>query len=315
MAFGNLARLSDETEQLSAPILKWAGGKTQLLATFDNLYPLELKNGTIEKYIEPFFGGGSVFFDIRNRFPIKEALLFDINPELICLYKTIKNNVSLLINELKKIEREYLGLDEDGRREYYYKTREFYNIEPSQNGEENVFRSAITIFLNRTCFNGLYRVNSSGKFNVPMGSYKNPTILFEDKLLAASGALSIANISLGDFSKIKNLEIDNKTFIYFDPPYRPISQTSQFTSYAADDFNDDDQRRLANLYREIHEKGAFQMLSNSDPSNYIEDTFFDDLYRGFEINRISASRRINSDSSKRGNVNELVITNYSKKKK
>jgi DNA adenine methylase len=310
MALANLACLNDESEQLSAPILKWAGGKTQLLATFDNFYPLELKNGVIETYIEPFFGGGSVFFDIKNRFPIKKAFLFDINPELVCLYQTIKNNVKPLIKELKKIQTEYLNLDEIGRREYYYKTRDLYNIAPSQHGEEDVNRSAITIFLNRTCFNGLYRVNSSGKFNVPMGSYKNPTILFEEKLLAASDALSTAVIALGDFSKIENLEVDNKTFLYFDPPYRPISQTSQFTSYSADNFNDDDQRRLANLYGRLDKKGSFQMLSNSDPSNYIDDPFFDDLYKGFSINRIPASRRINSDSSKRGNVNELLITNY-----
>ena len=307
---------SDEHSIPASPILKWAGGKTQLLPIIDRHYPASLKHGAIKTYVEPFVGGGSVFFDIASRFDIQRSYLFDVNPEIVCLYNSVKKDCRTVIERLGKIQETYLSLNEEERKEFYYISRQTYNKSAKKlytsipRNPVNPERAAQTVFLNRTCFNGLYRVNSQGHFNVPMGSYKNPTILFEDKLLAAANALSLAEIKMADFEEIESLRINDKTFIYYDPPYRPISQTSQFTSYASDDFDDEDQVRLAAMYRRIHKTGACQMLSNSDPCNYIDDPFFDNLYKGFSIKRIPASRRINSDSSKRGNINELLITNY-----
>lgn len=304
------------TLNTASPILKWAGGKTQLLPIFDTHYPSALKNGAIKTYIEPFLGGAAVFFDIVNRFDIENAFLFDINPEIICLYNSIKESVNNVIEHTGNIENTYLSLGDEDRKEYYYQARINYNLTAKEQytlipkNPVNAQRAAQTIFLNRTCFNGLYRVNSKGHFNVPIGSYKNPTILFEDKLNAAASAFSIADIRLTDFESTEDIAKDNKTFVYYDPPYRPISQTSQFTSYAADDFNDTDQIRLAKMYSKLDKSGSYQMLSNSDPCNFMEDPFFDTLYEGFSINRIRASRRINADSSKRGYINELLITNY-----
>lgn len=316
MNIENLLQKQSPEVTVASPILKWAGGKSQLLPIISENYPKPLKNNQIKQYIEPFIGGGSVFFDIVNKFDIQKAILLDVNPEIICLYNSVKSNVSDVIECLGCIEDKYLSLTEEGRKEFYYSSRENYNLGAKQQyitipqNPINAQRAAETIFLNRTCFNGLYRVNSKGQFNVPMGSYKNPTILFEDKLLAASNAFSIAEISMADFEIIELSDINQDTFIYYDPPYRPISQTSQFTSYAADDFDDNDQTRLSRMYRRIDKLGAFQMLSNSDPCNFLHDPFFDELYEGFLIKRVPASRRINSNAAKRGNVNELLITNY-----
>ncbi len=322
MSLKILSLKNENDSQITAsPILKWAGGKSQLLPIIDRHYPAALRAGSIKNYIEPFVGGGSVFFDISNRFDIEAAHLFDVNPEIVCLYSSVKSRCGDVIENLGKIQENYLALNEEERKEFYYIARQAYNKDAKKQyasiprNPVNPKRAAQTVFLNRTCFNGLYRVNSQGHFNVPMGSYKNPTILFEDKLLAAANALSIAEIRMADFEEIENLKINARTFIYYDPPYRPISQTSQFTSYASDDFDDKDQTRLAAMYRRIHKTGACQMLSNSDPCNYIDDPFFDNLYKGFSIKRISASRRINSDASKRGNVNELLITNYKSEEK
>ncbi len=305
----------DRNNIKASPVLKWAGGKTQLLPQIKKQYPLELQQGYLTTYIEPFVGGGSVFFDIYHHFNIEKAYLFDINIELIILYKVIKNDVESLINRLSKIKEKYLNSTEEKRKIFYYQSREKYNTfdkktDTNTYKKDWVERAALTIFLNRTCFNGLYRVNRKGLFNVPIGRYKNPTILNGSNLRAVSKAFQIAEIQQGDFSEV--LKYTNKnTFVYYDPPYRPISQTASFNAYSSLDFNDDEQRRLRDIFVEVSNQGAYQMLSNSDPTNYVEDTFFDDLYNGFNIQRISASRMINSKGNSRGKIREILITNYS----
>ncbi len=299
----------------SIPILKWAGGKGQLLPVLRENYPKELKNNKIKTYIEPFIGGGAVFFDIANQYKIKSSYLFDKNHELIILYNTIKSNPNALIKELSKIESKYLSLNDSKRKDLFYKIREQYNQSLSdvlQEIKRNYViskRAAQTVFLNRTCFNGLFRVNSKGHFNVPHGRYANPTILFEDKIKVASKLLQNTTIALGDFSLARHC-ITKDTFIYYDPPYRPISKSSNFTSYSKEQFDDDEQIRLSKLFEHLDKENIMQMMSNSDPSNYINDPFFDKLYFKYNIERIHARRVINSNSSKRGALTELIIKNY-----
>lgn len=294
------------------PVLKWAGGKGQLLDQIEQKLPLKLKMGGIKRYIEPFVGGGAVFFDIYNNYQIQEAFLFDVNPELVILYNVIKRDVESLILELNKIQTEY-RLTEDAKA-YYYARRDEYNS-LDKNIDTNVYRpsfvrrAALTIFLNRTCFNGLFRVNSKNQFNVPMGKYTNPRILDDDNLRNVSDALQIATIMQCDFAHAAEF-VTPDTFIYYDPPYRPIRETSSFNSYAVGDFDDGEQIRLKSIFDKCHNAGALQMLSNSDPKNYADDPFFDDLYRGYNINRILAKRMINAKADGRGEIHELLITNY-----
>lgn len=306
----------NEAKILAQPVLKWAGGKSQLLDDIEANCPQELGTKEIETYIEPFVGSGAVFFALTSKFYFKKAYLFDINPELIILYNSLKADIETIIAELAKRQEVYLSKDEEGRKEYFYETRNEYNeaVEFAHRGLEkepiNSKRAAITIFLNRTCFNGLFRVNSKAEFNVPFGRYKNPTILFESKLRAASEALQNASIELSDFSKTSDYA-DKKAFVYYDPPYRPISKTASFTSYSKDTFDDAEQARLCELYRDLSNKGVKQLLSNSDPTNHDQgDYFFDDLYKGFKIVRVAARRVINSDPDKRGDIRELLIRNY-----
>lgn len=259
-------------------------------------------------------GGGAVFFDIVSSFDIQKAYLFDTNPELIILYKVTQQDVESLIRQLSKLSDAYLPLNDKSRKIFYYQIRDQYNTfdkkaDANSYSEDWIERAAITVFLNKTCFNGLYRVNSKGEFNVPMGRYKNPTILSAKNLRAVSEAFQVAQIEQRDFSEALKYADDN-TFIYYDPPYRPISKTSSFNSYDSTEFNDDNQRRLRDVFVEASCKGALQMLSNSDPTNYVEDTFFDDLYEGFNIMRISASRMINSKGNSRGAIREIIVTNY-----
>ncbi len=294
------------------PVLKWAGGKGQLLDQIEEKLPLKLKMGGIKRYIEPFVGGGAVFFNIYNNYQIHEAFLFDINPELIILYNVIKYDVEHLILELNKIQTEY-RLTENAK-DYYYSRRSEYNS-LDKNIDANTYRSsfirraALTIFLNRTCFNGLFRVNGKNQFNVPIGKYTNPRILDENNLRNVSEALQIATIMQCDFSRVTDF-VTPDTFIYYDPPYRPIRETSSFNSYAVGDFDDGEQIRLKSIFDKCHNAGALQMLSNSDPTNYTYDPFFDDLYRDYNINRILAKRMINAKADGRGEIHELLITNY-----
>lgn len=296
------------------PVLKWAGGKTQLLPKLNELLPVKLKANAIKTYIEPFVGGGAMFFNLYKSYNFAKAYLFDTNIELVILYSVIKNDVNLLISELASLSNEYFHLSTTERDEYYYLRREEYNnfdknIDANKYLTEFIRRAALTIFINRTCYNGLYRVNSKNKFNVPVGKYKNPKILDEENLFNVSEALQIATIKHCDFSEALKYA-DKDTFIYYDPPYRPISKTSAFNAYSADAFDDNEQLRLKLLIDKCHQQGALQMESNSDPTNYISDPFFDNLYSDYNIHRVNASRIINSNAEKRGEIRELVITNY-----
>ncbi len=294
--------------QGAKPFVKWAGGKRQLLTIINENLPEELKNNKINKYIEPFVGGGAVLFDIASKYNFEQIIINDYNHDLMHLYSHIKNNINILIPELKKISDSYLVLSEEERSEFFYNAREQFNMINSNTIEKSV----LFIFLNRTCFNGLYRVNSKGKFNVPYGRYKSPMILDEDNLYKVSDFLSKVTILSGDFSKVEEYA-DEKTFVYFDPPYRPLNVTSSFTSYSKNDFNDDEQKRLAEFFIKLHNKGVQLMLSNSDPKNTdIDDSFFDDLYShpNLNIQRVEAKRNINSNGNGRGKITELLITNY-----
>lgn len=291
------------------PFVKWAGGKSGLISQLKDFYPFDLENGKIEKYVEPFVGGGAVLIDVLQKYEVKEAYAFDINEDLINCYNVIKNNIKQLIQELYKKEKEYKKLEMDERNIYFYDIRKEYNSYKLEK-EINIKRASEFIFLNKTCFNGLYRVNKSGKFNVPCGKYKNPTICDSKNLRNLSKLIQNVTFLYDDYKR-SNRYVDNKTFVYFDPPYRPISVTSGFTSYTKEDFNDEAQKELARYYNELNTKNARLMLSNSNPKNTNKkDDFFEENYKGFNINEVYAKRMINSNSKKRGEISELLITNY-----
>ena len=291
------------------PFVKWAGGKNSLIPQITKYYPFELKNGFIERYIEPFVGGGAVLIDILQKYEIKEAYAFDINIDLINCYNVIKNNVEELINELDKKEKNFIALNDEERQNYFYDIRAEYNSY-KLNDKLDVKRASEFIFLNRTCFNGLYRVNKDGKFNVPCGKYKNPKICDSNNLRNLSELIKNVIFEYGDYRKSEKY-VNNNTFVYFDPPYRPLSATSGFTSYTKEDFNDDNQKELANYFYKLDLKNAKLMLSNSNPKNVNkDDNFFENIYKGFVINEVSAKRMINSNAKGRGEISELLITNY-----
>ena len=308
--------LSPVASPKARPVLKWAGGKVQLLAQFARYYPPELAAGEINTYVEPFLGGGAVFLDVAQRFPIRRAYLFDINRELILTYSVIKREPHILIEALRELANEYEQHDAEARSVLFYRERtrfnaQGYDFDYAAYSSEWVVRAARMIFLNKTCYNGLFRMNRRGEFNVPFGQYKRPTILDEENILQVSRILQIAELRTGDFSICRGA-IGQKAFVYFDPPYRPISKTSSFTSYSKDVFGDQEQMRLGQFYAALAaETSAKLMLSNSDPKNCApDDHFFENLYRQFYIYRVSAKRMINSNAQKRGEISELVITNY-----
>ena len=290
------------------PFLKWAGGKGKLLSQLSEHLPKRISEEPFT-YIEPFVGGGAMLFYMLQHFSnIKKVVINDVNGDLILAYKTIKDDVESLIESLNNLEKKYYSIDAEKRSDMYYDIREQYN----QHQGESVARVSQLIFLNKTCFNGLYRVNSKGFFNVPFGRYVNPTICNADVLRADSMVLKSANIEIcnADFCEIIK-QIDGLTFVYMDPPYRPLDATSSFTAYAKGDFNDDDQRKLASFCNMLSEKECLWMQSNSDCSaKNPEDTFFEDLYNQYIINRVYASRSINANASKRGKLTELLIKNY-----
>ena len=298
-------------KDVAKPFLKWAGGKSQLLNKFTDLYPQELLDGKIDTYIEPFVGGGAVLFNVLQNYKIKQAYINDINKELINCYRCIKANVEVVIKQLSILEQEYLECDD--RKQYYYKIRNRYN-EIYLNGHCDFEKCADFIFLNKTCFNGLYRVNKKGEFNVPPGRYKKPLICDKDNLRLCANLLQKVEISFGNYEQL--LEIaDEKTFIYLDPPYRPLIENNSFVSYDKTGFDDNDQIRLAENYKILNNKKCYLMLSNSDPKNTNkEDNFFEDIYDGFKIKRVLAKRMINCQASKRGDITEIVVTNYQRRK-
>ena len=298
---------------VAKPFLKWAGGKGQLLNKFEEMYPQELINGELDTYIEPFVGGGAVLFDVLQKYKVKKAVIIDLNKELVNCYRCIKADVKELIKHLKTLQSEFLSLSDEKRKGYFLKVRNRYN-EIHLNGKYDFEKAADFIFLNKTCFNGLYRVNSKGEFNVPFGKYKNPLICDSENLTLINKLLQNVEIRFGDYS-IGEEYVEGKTFIYFDPPYRPLIENSSFVGYDKSGFNDDNQKELAEFVKKLDKRNCLVMLSNSDPKNTnLDDNFFDELYKEFEIDRIFAKRMINCQADKRGDITEIVVRNYKRRK-
>ncbi len=290
---------------LAKPFIKWVGGKSQLLDEIREKYPSK-----IEKYFEPFVGGGAVLFDILSTKHPETVLINDINKELINTYSQIKNNCDGMISQLSEIQSIYKSHTLEENKAFFYEKRQRYNeLKVNENDVENLEKAVLFIFLNKTCFNGLYRVNSKGLFNVPFNNAKNPLLCDEENLKICSNLLQNVEMRIGDYKECKDF-IDSNTFVYIDPPYRPLTQTAAFTSYSENGFADKEQIELGNFITEISNKGAMVLASNSDPKNSDEnDNFFDDLYSKFEIERVQASRMVNSNARRRGPINELLISN------
>jgi len=272
------------------PFVKWVGGKRQLLKQFRDmgLYPPDDFNPLTNTYFEPFVGGGAVFFDLLP----KKAELSDLNNELVITYNVIKNDVDALVQSLKKYKYE---------KEHYLKVR---TKDPKTLSDIDV--ASRFIFLNRTCFNGMYRVNSKGGFNVPFGKYTNPIICDKENLRRVSKALQKVTIKNQDYRAVlKNAKKGD--FVYFDPPYYPVSKTASFTSYTTDAFLEKEQTELRDTFVELYKRGCFVMLSNSDTP------FINELYssiKGIKVSKVAAGRAINSNAAKRGKISEVLITNY-----
>lgn len=289
------------------PFVKWVGGKSQLIGELEKMLPANGER-VLTKYCEPMVGGGALFFTMLSKCDFEKLYISDINTELMNAYQVIQKTVNTLIEKLQEMQMLFLPMDENGRKFYYYSIRDKFNA-TELNCETAIEKAAYFIFLNKTCFNGLYRVNRKGQFNVPMGAYKNPAICDEENLRNISEALQNVTIVCGDYTLSKDF-IDKGTFVYIDPPYRPLSETSAFTSYNPDIFDDNEQIRLAKYIDEINATGAKIVLSNSDPKNVNpDDAFFDELYKSYHIKRVSASRMINSKGDSRGKISELIICN------
>ena len=277
-------KINIKNADIPKPFIKWAGGKRQIIKELTDSLP---KN--YNRYFEPFIGGGALFFAVRP----KNAYISDINPELINLYNTVKNNTHSLIKDLLR---------------YKNTETEFYRIRnldrtPDYKNLTNIEKAGRFIYLNKTCYNGLYRTNSKGQFNAPYGFYKNPNIIDEQNLKICSELLKETEIGLSDFSNIEN-KIKTRDFVYFDPPYIPINKTSSFTKYYKDDFNTGSQIKLKELCDRLNKKNIYFMLSNS----YNETAL--NLYKEYNIKKINAIKAINCKADKRGTINELIITNY-----
>ncbi len=296
-------------EKTVKPFLKWAGGKSQLLKEMEKYYPFKAER--ITKYAEPFVGGGAVLFDVLNKYNLEEIYISDINIELINTYTVVRDYIEELIRLLKKYQCEYVPLEAENRKPYYMEKRERFNVLKGNSSKaENIEKAALMIFLNKTCFNGLYRVNKKGFFNVPMGAYKKPLICDEKNLYAVSEKLQNVRIVCGDYRKSAEF-IDEHTFVYFDPPYRPLTETASFTAYTENLFNDEQQIQLAEFVECMHKKGAKIVVSNSDPKNSnAEDDFFDNIYSAHKIKRVEATRMINCNGEARGKIKELLISNF-----
>ncbi|MHB8280528.1 MAG: DNA adenine methylase [Candidatus Humimicrobiaceae bacterium] len=300
-----------KTVQITAkPFVKWAGGKGQLLADIQRKYPTGLGEN-IDRYCEPFVGGGAILFDILSHFDLKEILINDVNFELINTYRQIQNHVEDFLNQLQALQDSFLTLDSQERKSYYYEKRERFNYLKIYGDEQIKLEKAVLfIFLNKTCFNGLFRVNRQGLFNVPMGAYKNPNICDEKNLISISKLLQNVTIQYGDYKNCLPF-INENTFVYIDPPYRPITETSSFTTYSENRFDDIEQIALGKFVDAIHNTGAKVIISNSDPKNTDEnDEFFDELYKAYYIQRVTAKRMINCNGESRGNISELLVSNY-----
>lgn len=305
---GIVMALQTSTNIKAKPFLKWAGGKSQLLPVIDSFLPVSFRRERNVTYIEPFVGGGAMLFFMLQKYPnIKRAIINDINPHLINTYLTIRNQPYALIERLEELQTHFRSLlNHEAQKDFYLHVRHRFNTENLSDIDE----AAFMIFLNRTCFNGLYRENSKGGFNVPFGRYANPTICDTDLIIADSTLLQKVEILNGDFSATGNY-VDGYTFVYFDPPYRPLDETSSFNSYVKESFDDKEQVRLKNFYANLSAQGCHEILSNSDGKGRNEENlFFDNLYQDFIIERVLAKRSINANPSKRGALTELLIRNY-----
>lgn len=293
------------------PFVKWAGGKGQLISQLEHHLPLDLKEQEFT-YIEPFVGGGALLFYMLQHFPnIKRAVINDVNTYLITAYQVIKSTPDDLIERLADLEEQYFSLVEEvEKKKFYLQVRDIFNNDKL----DDIDRSKYLIFLNRTCFNGLYRVNAKGKFNVPFGRHLHPTICNAEVIKADSQVLNRVEMVIlnGDFGMTQKYMSDGYNFFYFDPPYRPLNATSSFNSYSKEDFNDDEQIRLRDYCAFLNENPNVKwMLSNADCSTKNpDDTFFEKIYADFSINRVYASRAINANPNKRGKLTELHIKNY-----
>lgn len=294
--------------QRAHPFVKWAGGKAQLLDVLKNNLPNGI-GGAIKKYAEPFVGGGAFLFSLLEEYSFEEIYISDNNKELMNAYMVIRDNCNELLNTLNALQNEYNGLSTELQEQFYYEKREDFNI-TELNDKTKVQKASLLIFLNKSCFNGLYRVNKKGKYNVPFGKHSSISICDSENLTKASAILQNVVIKACDYQEVMEFA-DSSTLVYFDPPYRPLNITSNFTSYTETDFSDKNQIELAELFKALSNKGVKVMLSNSDPKNTNKnDNFFDDLYSGFNIIRVEASRMINSKGSSRGKIKELLIKNY-----
>jgi DNA adenine methylase len=298
------------------PFIKWVGGKTQLLEQFENYYPNELKQGSIKNYIEPFLGGGALFFALSQRYKIENAYLSDLNKDLVLTYQVIQQRHNDLLDFLEQYQKNYDQTEQEKRNDLFLAVRKHFNLQRFEINYKKlsdnwISRAAQFIFLNKTCFNGLFRLNLKGEFNVPYGKYKTAMIFDEANILAVTKKLQNAEIQQANYSSCFD-SVDENTFVYFDPPYRPISQTASFTTYTGATFKDKEQIQLAHFFQKLDkEKGAKLMLSNSDPTHENpEDDFFEKAFSGYNIFKVSANRAINCNGTKRGKINELLITNY-----
>ena len=297
-----------KTNSKAKPFIKWVGGKGQLIEQLDAQLPADFDTWKNATYIEPFVGGGAMLFYMLQQYPnIHHAVINDVNPDLTTCYRTVRDMPEQLITSLMEIQNAYNELEsEEGRKEFFLAVRDRYNeknLEPLENTTK-------FFFLNRTCFNGLYRVNKRGLFNVPFGKYTNPQICDPATIRKDSELLQHVEILTGDFEETFNYAQGN-TLFYFDPPYRPLSDTSSFNDYSKEAFNDDAQIRLKEYCDHIHDAGFHFMLSNSDcKGKNEEDNFFDVLYGAYQIERVWASRSINSNPNKRGKLTEILVHNY-----
>lgn len=290
------------------PFVKWVGGKTQLIDQLEAMLPADFDQWENVTYIEPFVGGGAMlFYMLQTHSNIKSAVINDINSDLTTCYRVVRDQPAELIASLKEIQREYYALlSEEGRKQFFMRMRAEFNtkaLDPIRN-------TTLFFFLNRTCFNGLYRVNKSGLFNVPFGRYETPMICDPNTIYADSKLLQNVEILTGDYQQTLPYAKGN-TLFYFDPPYRPLNHTSSFNDYTKEAFNDLAQCRLKEFCDQVEQAGYHFMLSNSD----CQDMFFDDLYTQYIIERVWASRSVNANASKRGKLTEILVHNYHNTKK
>lgn len=294
------------------PFVKWAGGKGSLLKTLECQLPEDFDEQINVTYIEPFVGGGAMLFHMINNHPnIKRAVINDVNKDLVSCFILIKKDPSVLINELKRIEKCYKNLCSlQAKKEFYLTSRDIFNKE----GLNEVERAAHFIFLNHTCFNGLYRENRAGKFNVPFGNYINPTICNEEIIMADHKALSKVDIYCKDYQQMIRHLGQGYNFVYLDPPYRPLAGASNFKEYASSGFSDKEQKELKILCDKLTSRSCKLMLSNSDSKNEDGSSFFEKLYKGYIFGRVYAPRVINAFAARRHKLSEVLIKNYNNPK-